>query len=121
MDLWAETGGTLFQRTSSMTEKICFLGPNRWRCLLEGTQHALTDILMHFLIRPHTGASNLSFFLVMPVQRITKYPLLLQKIVENTLGTDSAYGALQAAATAMADVNANINEYKRRKEIGKGD
>ncbi|KAK9406651.1 rho guanine nucleotide exchange factor 37 [Crotalus adamanteus] len=66
---------------------------------------------------PHTGASNLSFFLVMPVQRITKYPLLLQKIVENTSGTDSAYGALQAAATAMTDVNANINEYKRRKEI----
>ncbi|ETE71112.1 Rho guanine nucleotide exchange factor 37 [Ophiophagus hannah] len=58
-----------------------------------------------------------SFFLVMPVQRITKYPLLLQKIVENTSDTDSAYGALQAAATAMADVNANINEYKRRKEI----
>uniref|UniRef100_A0A8C6VGL1 Rho guanine nucleotide exchange factor 37 n=1 Tax=Naja naja TaxID=35670 RepID=A0A8C6VGL1_NAJNA len=66
---------------------------------------------------PHTGASNLSFFLVMPVQRITKYPLLLQKIVENTSDTDSAYGALQAAATAMTDVNANINEYKRRKEI----
>ncbi|XP_058022618.1 rho guanine nucleotide exchange factor 37 isoform X1 [Ahaetulla prasina] len=66
---------------------------------------------------PHTGASHLSFFLVMPVQRITKYPLLLQKIVENTSVTDSAYGALQAAATAMADVNANINEYKRRKEI----
>ncbi|KAG8128735.1 hypothetical protein E2320_015536 [Naja naja] len=57
------------------------------------------------------------FFLVMPVQRITKYPLLLQKIVENTSDTDSAYGALQAAATAMTDVNANINEYKRRKEI----
>ncbi|XP_070595545.1 rho guanine nucleotide exchange factor 37 [Erythrolamprus reginae] len=66
---------------------------------------------------PHTGASTLSFFLVMPVQRITKYPLLLQKIVENTSDSDSAYGALQAAATAMADVNANINEYKRRKEI----
>lgn len=76
---------------------------------------------MHFLVRPHTGASNLSFFLVMPVQRITKYPLLLQKIVENTSDTDSAYGALQAAASTMTDVNANINEYKRRKEIGKGD
>ncbi|XP_063148503.1 rho guanine nucleotide exchange factor 37 isoform X2 [Candoia aspera] len=66
---------------------------------------------------PHTGASDLSFFLVMPVQRITKYPLLLQKILENTSDTDSAYGALQAAATAMVDVNANINEYKRRKEV----
>ncbi|XP_053155604.1 rho guanine nucleotide exchange factor 37 isoform X2 [Hemicordylus capensis] len=66
---------------------------------------------------PHIGASDLSFFLVMPVQRITKYPLLLQKILENTPDSDSAYRALQAATHAMADVNANINEYKRRKEV----
>ncbi|KAM6469071.1 rho guanine nucleotide exchange factor 37 isoform 2-T2 [Liasis olivaceus] len=66
---------------------------------------------------PHTGASDLSFFLVMPVQRITKYPLLLQKILENTSDTDSAYGALQAATKAMIDVNTNINEYKGQKEV----
>ncbi|XP_015268128.1 PREDICTED: rho guanine nucleotide exchange factor 37 isoform X2 [Gekko japonicus] len=66
---------------------------------------------------PHTGASDLSFFLVMPVQRVTKYPLLLQKILENTLDSDSAYEALSAATKAMAEVNANINEYKRRKEV----
>ncbi|XP_062443189.1 rho guanine nucleotide exchange factor 37 isoform X2 [Rhea pennata] len=66
---------------------------------------------------PHTGASDLSFFLVMPVQRITKYPLLLQKILENTPASASAYPALQSALSAMAEVNTNINEYKRRKEV----
>ncbi|XP_064377112.1 rho guanine nucleotide exchange factor 37 isoform X2 [Dromaius novaehollandiae] len=66
---------------------------------------------------PHTGASDLSFFLVMPVQRITKYPLLLQKILENTPARASAYPALQRALSAMAEVNTNINEYKRRKEV----
>ncbi|KAL8211821.1 UNVERIFIED_CONTAM: hypothetical protein K2H54_020081, partial [Gekko kuhli] len=66
---------------------------------------------------PHTGASDLSFFLVMPVQRVTKYPLLLQKILENTPDSDSAYEALSAATKAMVQVNANINEYKRRKEV----
>nr|XP_009670235.1 PREDICTED: rho guanine nucleotide exchange factor 37 isoform X1 [Struthio camelus australis] len=66
---------------------------------------------------PHTGASDLSFFLVMPVQRITKYPLLLQKILENTPASASAYPALQSAFSAMAEVNTNINEYKRRKEV----
>ncbi|KAF7249276.1 Rho guanine nucleotide exchange factor 37 [Varanus komodoensis] len=66
---------------------------------------------------PYTGASDLSFFLVMPVQRVTKYPLLLQKILENTPASNSAYEALRAAANAMIDVNANINEYKRRKEV----
>ncbi|XP_066470262.1 rho guanine nucleotide exchange factor 37 isoform X2 [Tiliqua scincoides] len=66
---------------------------------------------------PHTGASDLSFFLVMPVQRVTKYPLLLQKILENTPETDSAHRALHAAANAMVDVNAHINEYKAHKEV----
>ncbi|XP_074865686.1 rho guanine nucleotide exchange factor 37 isoform X2 [Carettochelys insculpta] len=66
---------------------------------------------------PHTGASDLSFFLVMPVQRVTKYPLLLQKILENTSASDKAYFALQSAASAMLEINTNINEYKRRKEV----
>ncbi|XP_040460976.1 rho guanine nucleotide exchange factor 37 [Falco naumanni] len=66
---------------------------------------------------PHTGVSDLSFFLVMPVQRITKYPLLLGKILENTPASASAYPALQAAVRAMSQVNANINEYKRRREV----
>nr|XP_030139692.3 rho guanine nucleotide exchange factor 37 isoform X1 [Taeniopygia guttata] len=66
---------------------------------------------------PHTGASDLSFFLVMPVQRVTKYPLLLGKILENTPSSSSAHSALQAAARAMAQVNANINEHKRRREV----
>lgn len=54
----------------------------------------------------------------MPVQRVTKYPLLLGKILENTPASASAYPALQAAVRAMAQVNANINEYKRRREVG---
>ncbi|XP_019361992.1 PREDICTED: rho guanine nucleotide exchange factor 37 isoform X2 [Gavialis gangeticus] len=66
---------------------------------------------------PHTGASDLSFFLVMPVQRVTKYALLLQKILENTSPSDGAYPALQSATNAMLEVSANINEYKRRKEV----
>lgn len=55
----------------------------------------------------------------MPVQRVTKYPLLLGKILENTPSSASAHSALEAAARAMAQVNANINEYKRRREVGK--
>ncbi|XP_037364861.1 rho guanine nucleotide exchange factor 37 [Talpa occidentalis] len=66
---------------------------------------------------PHAGPSGLSFLLVIPLQRITKYPLLLQKILENTLPDASAYPVLQRATSALQDVNANINEYKRRKEV----
>lgn len=54
----------------------------------------------------------------MPVQRVTKYPLLLGKILENTPSSASSHSALQAAVRAMAQVNANINEHKRRREVG---
>lgn len=66
---------------------------------------------------PQAGPSGLSFLLVIPLQRITKYPLLLQKILENTLPDASAYSVLQRATSALQDVNTNINEYKRRKEV----
>ncbi|XP_006150940.1 rho guanine nucleotide exchange factor 37 [Tupaia chinensis] len=66
---------------------------------------------------PQAGPSGLSFLLVIPLQRITKYPLLLQKILENTLPDAGAYPVLQRATFALQDVNANINEYKIRKEV----
>ncbi|XP_004686932.1 PREDICTED: rho guanine nucleotide exchange factor 37 isoform X2 [Condylura cristata] len=66
---------------------------------------------------PQAGPSGLSFLLVIPLQRITKYPLLLQKILKNTLPDASAHPVLQRATSALQDVNANINEYKMRKEV----
>ncbi|XP_059999934.1 rho guanine nucleotide exchange factor 37 isoform X2 [Lagenorhynchus albirostris] len=68
-------------------------------------------------VLPQAGSSGLSFLLVIPLQRITKYPLLLQKILENTLPDASAYPVLQRATSALQDVVTNINEYKRRKEV----
>lgn len=72
-----------------------------------------------FSLRPQAGPSGLSFLLIVPIQRISKYPLLLQKILENTQPDASAYPVLQRATSALQDVNNNINEYKRRKEVGK--
>ncbi|XP_072447043.1 rho guanine nucleotide exchange factor 37 isoform X2 [Chiloscyllium punctatum] len=65
----------------------------------------------------HTGAITLTFFLVTPVQRIGKYPLLLKTILENTAPSDEGYTALEKATVAMQEVNYNINEYKRLKEV----
>ncbi|XP_043923675.1 rho guanine nucleotide exchange factor 37 [Protopterus annectens] len=66
---------------------------------------------------PQSGASTLSFFLVMPVQRIGKYPLLLKQIRENTDPEDNAYPLLQKAEAAVLDANVQINEYKRFKDV----
>lgn len=78
-----------------------------------------TYLTWAFSLRPQAGPSGLSFLLVIPLQRITKYPLLLQKILENTPPDSGAYPVLQRATSAVQDVNTNINEYKRRKEVGK--
>ncbi|KAG8439303.1 hypothetical protein GDO86_005501 [Hymenochirus boettgeri] len=59
---------------------------------------------------------DISFYLVMPVQRITKYPLLLQKILESA--PPESCTSLQKAYSMMQEVNQNINEYKRCKEAG---
>lgn len=77
----------------------------------------LTNLTPAFSLRPQAGPSGLSFLLVNPLQRVTKYPLLLQKILENTLPDASAYPVLQRAASALQDVVTHINEYKRRKEV----
>ncbi|XP_029439402.1 rho guanine nucleotide exchange factor 37 isoform X2 [Rhinatrema bivittatum] len=66
---------------------------------------------------PHFNAQNLSFFLVMPVQRIMRYSLLLKNILENVPSYDVAYSSLQRAVVAMDELSCNINEYKRRKEV----
>ncbi|XP_053319331.1 rho guanine nucleotide exchange factor 37 [Spea bombifrons] len=60
---------------------------------------------------------DISYYLIYPVQRITKYPLLVQQMLEiNSLSTE-AHDSLQRALHIMEAVNANINEKKRHKEI----
>ncbi|XP_041918012.1 rho guanine nucleotide exchange factor 37 [Alosa sapidissima] len=66
---------------------------------------------------PEINASNLTFFLVMPVQRIARYPLLLQTIQKHTEPTHPAYETLTQAAHIAVQLNCRINEYKRFREV----
>ncbi|XP_078267693.1 rho guanine nucleotide exchange factor 37 isoform X2 [Rhinoraja longicauda] len=68
-------------------------------------------------VKSRTGAITLTFYLVMPVQRILKYPLILETILKNTPESDEGYEALEKATKAMQEVNININEYKGLKEV----
>lgn len=54
----------------------------------------------------------------MPVQRIARYPMLLQTIQKHTDGQHLAYSRLQETARAAVDINCRINEYKRFREVG---
>ncbi|XP_031722811.1 rho guanine nucleotide exchange factor 37 isoform X1 [Anarrhichthys ocellatus] len=66
---------------------------------------------------PEINATSLSFFLVMPVQRIARYPLLLQTIQKHTDRTHPAYALLEQTAHTSIALNCRINEYKRFREV----
>lgn len=68
--------------------------------------------------RPEVNATSLSFFLVMPVQRIARYPLLLQTIQKHTDRSHPTYALLEQTAHTSIALNYRINEYKRFREVG---
>ncbi|XP_012879769.1 PREDICTED: phosphatidylinositol 3,4,5-trisphosphate-dependent Rac exchanger 1 protein [Dipodomys ordii] len=55
-------------------------------------------------------------YLLSPIQRICKYPLLLKELAKRTPGKHPDHPAVQSALQAMKTVCANINETKRQME-----
>ena len=62
---------------------------------------------------------DMGSLLIKPVQRIMKYPLLLSELWQATPENHPDFRPLQEAFTAAKIINVNINEFKRRKDIGK--
>ncbi|XP_061409188.1 LOW QUALITY PROTEIN: rho guanine nucleotide exchange factor 37-like [Lethenteron reissneri] len=58
--------------------------------------------------------ADLSFMLIKPVQRVMRYSLLLQAVLERTPEGHPERAALRRAVRALLDVNSSINEQKRR-------
>lgn len=61
---------------------------------------------------------NMGSLIIKPVQRIMKYPLLLGELWQSTPEEHPDHRPLQEAFTAAKIINININEFKRRKDIG---
>ncbi|KAL7751283.1 hypothetical protein RI367_003142 [Sorochytrium milnesiophthora] len=64
-----------------------------------------------------TASWSLESLLIKPVQRVLKYPLLLQQLVKATPEQHDDYPALQKVLSDMQKVADRINEFKRRKDI----
>lgn len=64
-----------------------------------------------------TAAWDLDSLLVKPVQRILKYPLLLEQLLEATLENHPDYTALDIAVREIKGISMRINEMKRRADI----
>ncbi|CAL1275959.1 unnamed protein product [Larinioides sclopetarius] len=74
----------------------------------EVTKHCATD--------PRTKGMPLSSFLLKPMQRITKYPLLIQKIFENTPEDHPDYPHLKEALNLAQQLCNQVNEGVRERE-----
>ena len=64
-----------------------------------------------------TAGLSLSGFLTKPIQRVTRYPLLIEKILKHTLPTHSDYSAIKQAVDIARQLNERIN--KQISETGK--
>ncbi|KAI8985858.1 hypothetical protein BDB01DRAFT_786574 [Pilobolus umbonatus] len=66
--------------------------------------------------RPECRSLDLSHFLLEPVQRITRYPLLLRHILEVTPKQHPDYVLIRSALSKAEEVLSNVNEETRRFE-----
>ncbi|XP_030631903.1 dynamin-binding protein [Chanos chanos] len=64
-----------------------------------------------------TNYINLGSFLIKPVQRVMRYPLLLMELLNATPESHHDRKELMEAVLSVKEINANINEYKRRKDL----
>ena len=64
-----------------------------------------------------TSAWDLDSLLVKPVQRILKYPLLLDQLLETTPENHPDFAKLDIAAREMKGISFRINEMKKRADI----
>ncbi|KAH9495019.1 hypothetical protein Btru_018446 [Bulinus truncatus] len=68
-------------------------------------------------MREHMNVFDVAGVLIKPVQRILKYPLLLNELLKNTEDDHDDKEEIEMAIRAMTDVAKAINEYKRRKDL----
>ncbi|XP_058802732.1 dynamin-binding protein-like [Phymastichus coffea] len=68
-------------------------------------------------LRMQVACFDMNSVLIKPVQRILKYPLILNELLKATEDDHPDKPKIGEAAIVMADVASYINEYKRKKEI----
>ncbi|XP_029788227.1 dynamin-binding protein isoform X3 [Suricata suricatta] len=80
-------------------------------------QDSLADLKSLYTEWGCTNYINLGSFLIKPVQRVMRYPLLLMELLNSTPEPHPDKAPLTSAVLAVKEINVNINEYKRRKDL----
>ena len=68
-------------------------------------------------IRSKTNCFDIPSILIKPVQRLLKFPLMLNELIKCTPNESADYEHLQSALRMITDMARNINEFKKRNYI----
>ncbi|XP_019851340.1 PREDICTED: rho guanine nucleotide exchange factor 37-like [Amphimedon queenslandica] len=85
--------------------------------LYEDKETVMKIKTMMDLGKPEVTSWDLHTFLIKPVQRVLKYPLLLGKLLEYMPPDDSRHKILMSSLKLSSQVAQDINEIKRRKDL----
>uniref|UniRef100_A0A8C4GV62 Intersectin-1 n=1 Tax=Dicentrarchus labrax TaxID=13489 RepID=A0A8C4GV62_DICLA len=76
----------------------------------------IKDFLKRLAMDPRCKGMPLSSFLLKPMQRVTRYPLIIKNIIENTPESHPDHSHLKAALEKAEELCSQVNEGVREKE-----
>ncbi|XP_021505717.1 rho guanine nucleotide exchange factor 38 [Meriones unguiculatus] len=85
--------------------------------LKQHLSHCIQSLKNIYMQEGKPNLLDMGSLMIKPIQRVMKYPLLLCELRNSTPRSHPDYRALEEAFAAVKDINININELKRRKDL----
>ncbi|XP_029798318.1 rho guanine nucleotide exchange factor 38 [Suricata suricatta] len=85
--------------------------------LKQHLSHCIQSLKKIYMQEGKPNLLDMGSLMIKPIQRVMKYPLLLCELQGSTPPSHPDFRALGDAFTAVKDINVNINEFKRRKDL----
>ncbi|XP_053417033.1 rho guanine nucleotide exchange factor 38 [Nycticebus coucang] len=85
--------------------------------LKQHLNHCIQSLKKIYMQEGKPNLLDMGSLMIKPIQRVMKYPLLLCELRNSTPPYHPDYRALEDAFAAVKDINVNINELKRRKDL----
>ncbi|XP_004686654.1 PREDICTED: rho guanine nucleotide exchange factor 38 [Condylura cristata] len=85
--------------------------------LKQHLSHCIQSLKKIYMQESKPNLLDMGSLMIKPIQRVMKYPLLLCELRNATPASHPDFRALEDAFEAVRDINVNINELKRRKDL----
>ncbi|KAJ3372674.1 Myosin 10A, isoform D [Allomyces arbusculus] len=113
--------GTLFSILPQYFKCYSIYGNNYPEALafldtLTSTRPAVAKFLAKTASRPACGGMNLASFLLKPIQRLCKYPIMIKEILRYTSADHADYTLLEKSLESMERIVDRVNESRRHAE-----